>query len=55
MLKKLVAAVALGTATGIATAALAAAVISGAGATVPAPVYAKGAEAYRAQSGVSLN
>src|ERR1700755_3068434 len=29
--------------------------ISGAGATVPAPVYAKWAEAYKAQTGVGLN
>ncbi len=55
MLKKLVAAVSLGAAVGVATAAMAAAVISGAGATFPAPVYAKWAEAYRAESGVSLN
>ncbi len=32
-----------------------AAAISGAGATFPAPVYAKWAEAYKAQSGTSLN
>jgi phosphate transport system substrate-binding protein len=35
--------------------ALAAGSISGAGATFPAPVYAKWAEAYRAQTGTSLN
>ena len=33
----------------------AAADISGAGATFPAPVYAKWAEAYKAQTGVGLN
>src|SRR5881409_562725 len=33
----------------------AAADISGAGATFPAPVYAKWAEAYKAQTGTSLN
>ena len=35
--------------------ALAAGSISGAGATFPAPVYAKWAESYRAQTGTSLN
>ncbi len=38
-----------------ATMANAAGTISGAGATFPAPVYAKWAEMYKAQSGVSLN
>jgi phosphate transport system substrate-binding protein len=55
MLKKIVAAVSAAAVAGVATASVAAAVISGAGATFPAPVYAKWAEAYRAQSGVSLN
>ncbi len=36
-------------------AASAAGAISGAGATFPAPVYAKWAEAYRGQSGTSVN
>jgi phosphate transport system substrate-binding protein len=40
---------------GVATISFAAASISGAGATFPAPVYAKWAETYRAKSGVSLN
>ena len=37
--------------TGIASAAT----LSGAGATFPAPVYAKWAEAYKAQTGTALN
>ena len=46
-------AVALG---GVALASTAlAADISGAGATFPAPVYAKWAEAYKAQTGTGLN
>lgn len=40
---------------GAATAAHAADAISGAGATFPAPVYAKWAEMYKAQTGASLN
>ena len=40
---------------GAATAAQAADSISGAGATFPAPVYAKWAEMYKAQTGASLN
>ena len=41
---------------GLAIASTAAAAdISGAGATFPAPVYAKWAEAYKAQTGVGLN
>src|SRR5437899_1535626 len=40
---------------GAATVAQAAGTISGAGATFPAPVYAKWAEAYKAQTGTSLN
>src|SRR4249919_1819736 len=39
----------------VATSAEAAGVISGAGATFPAPVYAKWAEMYKAQTGTSLN
>jgi phosphate transport system substrate-binding protein len=52
MLKKL--AVALG-ATLLAGSAAQAADISGAGATFPAPVYAKWAETYKAQTGIGLN
>jgi phosphate transport system substrate-binding protein len=55
MLKKIVATVGAVAVIGVATATLAAATISGAGATFPAPVYAKWAESYRAVSGVSLN
>jgi phosphate transport system substrate-binding protein len=55
MLKSFLA-VAAGVAGAVAcTAALAAGGISGAGATFPAPVYAKWAEAYKAQSGAALN
>src|ERR1700722_14086618 len=54
MLKRLTAvacaALALGAAAGAAKAA-----ISGAGATFPAPVYAKWAEAYKAQAHIQLN
>ena len=39
----------------VASAATAAPVLSGAGATAPAPLYQKWAEAYRAQTGVALN
>src|ERR1700676_2239013 len=51
MLKRVVGAIA---ATLVAGAAVAAS-ISGAGATFPAPVYAKWAETYRAQTGNALN
>ena len=51
MLKTLIGALA---ATALAAGAMAAG-ISGAGATFPAPVYAKWAEAYKAQSGAALN
>ena len=51
MLKPLVAALAAALAAG----SVQAATISGAGATAPAPIYTKWAEAYRAKSGVSLN
>src|SRR5213596_633805 len=53
MLKTLGAA--LGTALIAAAPFAQAATISGAGATFPAPVYAKWAEAYRAQTGNALN
>jgi phosphate transport system substrate-binding protein len=52
MLKKLILAVAALLATGVAAQA---ADITGAGATFPAPIYAKWAEAYKAQTGVGLN
>ncbi|HTK34354.1 MAG TPA: phosphate ABC transporter substrate-binding protein PstS [Caulobacteraceae bacterium] len=52
MLKKLIVAVAALLATGVAAQA---ADITGAGATFPAPVYSKWAEAYKAQTGVGLN
>ena len=52
MLKKLVVAVAALLATGVAAQA---ADITGAGATFPAPVYSKWAEAYKAQTGTGLN
>ena len=55
MLKTLGAAVGAALMLGAATFAQAAGTISGAGATFPAPVYAKWAEAYRAQTGASLN
>jgi len=51
MLKTIVAAVAVATLAGAAVAAS----LSGAGATFPAPVYAKWAESYKAQTGNSLN
>ena len=51
LLKTLTAALAL---TALAGAAMAAN-LSGAGATFPAPVYAKWAETYKAQTGVGLN
>ncbi len=54
MLKKIVAATAGLAAVGACTIAIAAN-LSGAGATFPAPVYAKWAEAYRAQTGNGLN
>jgi len=54
MLKTIGAAFAVALVAGVATMANAAA-ISGAGATFPAPVYAKWAEQYKAQTGVSLN
>src|SRR5690349_3990174 len=59
MLKKLRAAVGaaliVGAASLSAFGAHAAGVISGAGATFPAPVYAKWAEEYKAKTGTSLN
>src|SRR5450432_1876565 len=55
MLKKLGAAVGAALILGAATMAHAAGAISGAGATFPAPVYAKWAEMYKAQTGTSLN
>ena len=57
MLKPLVVALtaALIAAASAPSASWAAASISGAGATAPAPIYAKWAEAYRAQTGTSLN
>jgi phosphate transport system substrate-binding protein len=55
MLKKLGAAFGAVLIAGAATSAGAAGVISGAGATFPAPVYAKWAEAYKAQTGTALN
>ena len=51
MLKTLIAALAAG----LAASAVCAADLSGAGATFPAPVYAKWAETYRKQTGVGLN
>ncbi|MDR3507520.1 MAG: phosphate ABC transporter substrate-binding protein PstS [Caulobacteraceae bacterium] len=54
MLKRLIA-TACATLTLGAAAATHAADLNGAGATFPAPVYAKWAEAYRAQSGIGLN
>src|SRR6476619_2503237 len=54
MLKTLGAAFGAALIAGVATLAHAA-TISGAGATFPAPVYAKWAEAYRAQTGNALN
>src|SRR5258706_10182108 len=55
MLKKLGAAFGAALIAGAAFGAHAASVISGAGATFPAPVYAKWAEMYKAQTGTSLN
>src|ERR1700738_3657975 len=55
MLKILRAAVGAALILGAATTAQAAGVISGAGATFPAPVYAKWAAMYKAQTGTSLN
>ena len=56
MLKTLKGALAAALVMGLgATSALAQGQISGAGATFPAPVYAKWAEAYKAKTGVSLN
>src|SRR5215467_10371335 len=55
MLKKLGAALGAALIATAATAASAAGVISGAGATFPAPVYAKWAEEYKAKTGTSLN
>ena len=52
MLRKLIVAIAALLATGVAAQA---ADLTGAGATFPAPVYAKWAEAYKASSGVGLN
>src|SRR5258706_8439037 len=54
MLKKIVAGVAATAAVAACTIAIAAN-ISGAGATFPAPVYAKWAESYKAQTGAALN
>src|SRR5258706_1240376 len=54
MLKKIVAGVAATAAVAACTIAIAAN-ISGAGATFPAPVYAKWAETYKAQTGSALN
>ena len=55
MLKMLGAAFGAALIAGAAVGAHAAGVISGAGATFPAPVYAKWAEMYKAQTGTSLN
>ena len=55
MLKKLGAAIGAALILGAAGAGHAAGTISGAGATFPAPVYAKWAEMYKAQTGTSLN
>ena len=55
MLKKLGAAFSAALILGAATMANAAGTISGAGATFPAPVYAKWAEQYKAGTGTSLN
>ena len=55
MLKTLGAAIGVALILGGATMAQAAGAISGAGATFPAPVYAKWAEMYKAQTGTALN
>src|SRR5215472_477627 len=55
MLNKLGAALGAALIAAAATAAHAAGVISGAGATFPAPVYAKWAEEYKAKTGTALN
>ena len=55
MLKTLGAAIGAALILGAATAGHAAGVISGAGATFPAPVYAKWADLYKAQTGTSVN
>ena len=54
-LKQLITAIATAAALIYAGASLAAATLTGAGATFPYPIYAKWAEAYKAQSGVSMN
>ncbi|MEO8927562.1 MAG: substrate-binding domain-containing protein, partial [Caulobacteraceae bacterium] len=54
MLKTILAACA-GVAAAVACSTAVAATISGAGATFPAPVYAKWAETYKARSGLLLN
>jgi phosphate transport system substrate-binding protein len=55
MLKKLGAAISAALILGAATTSHAAGVISGAGATFPAPVYSRWAETYKAQTGTSVN
>ena len=54
-LKQLVIALTSATVMAYASASMAAATITGAGATFPYPVYAKWAEAYKAQTGVAMN
>ena len=54
-LKQLIIGITAATALVYAGASQAAANITGAGATFPYPIYAKWAEAYKAQSGVSMN
>ena len=54
-LKQLITGIATAAALAYAGASLAAATITGAGATFPYPIYAKWAEAYKAQSGVKMN
>jgi len=54
-LKQLITGITTAAAMAYASAGLAAANITGAGATFPYPIYAKWAEAYKAQSGVKMN
>ena len=54
-LKQLIIGIATATALSFAGAGQAATTITGAGATFPYPIYAKWAEAYKAQSGVNMN
>jgi len=54
-LKQLIIGITAATAMAYAGASLAAATITGAGATFPYPIYAKWAEAYKAKTGVSMN